>query len=163
MRVLALLGMGLALTACSTVKDVGVTRLSASPTIDGGKYSSGGGVTVAVDVLETEGLATVCGAWANSEQQSVLTKGVEAAVLGSGSVYLGDTALVRGLTFMNEVKASKSYADVPANCVQTSYAWLSTDAEKLVSIRIPSQVVYYDADEDGVVIVRFEQGGAGAD
>jgi hypothetical protein len=162
MRTTAVLAMGLALTACSTVKDVSITRLSASPVVDGGTYSSGGGITVAVDVIETEGLATVCGVWSQSAAQSVLTADAEKRVLGSGSVYLGETAVVRGMKFMREVEPLNSYANVPANCVQTWYAWYSTDADKPVSIRLPKQTLYSYEDEDGEVIVQFEQTGPGA-
>ncbi|EDM69430.1 hypothetical protein RAZWK3B_12604 [Roseobacter sp. AzwK-3b] len=140
-----------------------MTRLSASPTVDGGTYSSGGGITVAADVIETEGLVTVCGVWAQSEQQSVLTKGVEHKLLGSGSVYLGDTAVVRGLAFMNEVEPLNSYAGVLARCVKTDVAWTADSNDAAIKIRIPAQNVYVDGDEDGVVIVRFKQTGPGAE
>ena len=144
--------------ACSgTIKDAGEAQLSASPVLGGGSYSSGGGITVAVDVTRNaDGLTQVCGAWAQSAQQSVLTKGKAKRVLGTGSVYLGDTALVRGLNFMNEVAPASSYAGVTANCVRTWQAWLAEDGNKPVTIRIPQQEVYRDADDEGVVIVSFK-------
>lgn len=153
---------GLALVGCTSVQDAGVSRLGDAPVLGGGSYDSGGGLTVAADVQERNGLAVVCGVWAQSAQQSVLTKGVEATVLGSGSVYAGDTALVRGLLFMAEVAPSESYAGAMANCVQTEVPWTEGDTATQVTIRIPRQVVYRDADDDGVIEVYFEQTGPGA-
>jgi hypothetical protein len=116
-----------------------------------------------VDVTQNaDGLTQVCGAWSESAQQSVLSKGQARRVLGTGSVMHGDTVLVRGLNFMREVEPARSYGGLPANCVSTWYAWLEHDADDAVTIHIPSQVVYRDSDEDGEVIVRFEPTGAGA-
>lgn len=162
MRTAIVLALGLAVTGCVQVRDAGVARLSTSPILAGGTYDSGGGITVAADVLERDGRVTVCGVWAQSEQQSVLSKGVEPRVLGTGSVHLGDSAVVRGLGFMTEVAPAPSYGGAMASCVQTERAWTEADAAKPVTIRIPRQLVYRDADQDGVIEVYFEPTGPGA-
>ena len=152
----------LLLTGCTSVQDAGVARLGDAPVLGGGSYESGGGLTVAADVRERNGLAVVCGVWAQSLQQSVLSKGAEARVLGSGSVYIGDRAAVRGLLFMNEVAPAESYAGAMANCVQTDLRWSEADAAEPVTIRLPRQLIYRDADDDGVIEIYFEPTGPGA-
>jgi len=156
------MGCLLAVAACAAPLPQATARLSDQPALGGGTYGSGGGLTVAADVREYQGRMLVCGVWAQSEQQSVLTKGVEPKVLGSGSVYVGDTAVVRGLTFMTEVAPADSYGGAMAKCVQTTRAWTAEDAAQPVKIRIPRQLVFRDADQDGVVEVYFEPKGPGA-
>ena len=152
----------LMLAGCASVQDAGVARLGDAPALGGGSYDSGGGLTVAADLREQDGFAVVCGVWAQSLQQSVLTKGAETRVLGSGAVFVGDRAAVRGLVFMNEVAPAQSYAGAMANCVQTEVPWTEGDTATQVTIRIPRQVVYRDADDDGVIEVYFEPTGPGA-
>jgi hypothetical protein len=150
----------LTLAGCASVQDAGVARLGDAPVLGGGSYDSGGGLTVAADLREQDGFAVVCGVWAQSLQQSVLTKGVEPRVLGSGVVFVGDRAAVRGLVFMNEVAPAQSYAGAMANCVRTELRW--SEAQGPVTIRLPRQLVYRDADDDGVTEVYFEPTGPGA-
>ncbi|WP_338550980.1 hypothetical protein [Roseovarius phycicola] len=117
------------------------TKLSNAHVVSGGEYSSGGGISVAAEVRNHSGRTAVCGVWAQSRNQSILTKLVERRVLDSGSVFLGRERVVHGLLFMNEVAPAKSFANQPAGCVLTNRAWQPSDEAKQVVIRIPRQVV----------------------
>jgi hypothetical protein len=154
-------GLGLAACSAATGPQV-VARLGPNPVVDGGSYDSGGGVTVAVDLREAQGRTLVCGVWAQSERQSVLTQGVEHRLLGSGAVFLDGEALVRGLTFMPEVRPTADYGGQEARCMTTSRPWRAGDEARRPVVRIPGQTVYVDSDEGGVMIVRFRQDGPGA-
>ena len=140
--------------------------LGSDPALGGGTYTSGGGVTVAADVREKDGKTLVCGVWAQSRWQSALTSGVGLArdkVIGSGTVYLGDEAVARGLTFMHEVPPMADYAAQTAGCELTDRPWQTGDAARPVAVRIPGRTVVVDVDEwGGGVIVDFRPTGPGA-
>lgn len=152
----------LAVAGCDTLSPQTVARLGPDPVLSGGTYTSGGGITVAVDLRESNGRTLVCGVWAQSRQQSVLTNGVEPRLLGSGSVVLGREVLLRGLLFMREVPPMADYAGQEAGCVLSARPWVAGDENRRPAIRIPRQNVYVDADEGGTIIVRFIQTGPGA-
>lgn len=162
-RIVLILAATLALSACSLATGPQVVaRLGSDPVLDGGSYDSGGGVTIAVDLREAQGRTLVCGVWAQSERQSVLTKRVEQRLLGTGAVFLDGEALVRGLNFMREVSPMPDYAGQDAVCMMTSRPWQAGDEGRRPVVRIPNQIVYVDNDEGGVVVVRFRQDGPGA-
>jgi hypothetical protein len=147
---------------CDTLAPQALAPLGPDPVLSGGTYSSGGGITVAVDLREANGRTLVCGVWAQSRRQSVLTNGVEPRLLGSGSVVLGREVLLRGLLFMREVPPMADYAGQEAGCVLSARPWVAGDEGRRPEIRIPRQNVYVDADEGGTVIVTFVQTGPGA-
>lgn len=117
------------------------SKLGPKPAVAGGHYSSGGGISIAAEVRNFEGRTLVCGVWAQSTSQSILTKFAERRVLGSGSVFLGRDRVVQNLLFMNEVAPAPTYGNLPANCKLTNRAWSDSDAAKKVLIRMPRQVV----------------------
>jgi hypothetical protein len=137
-----------------------VARLGSDPVLSGGSYSSGGGLTVAADLQEYQGRTLVCGVWAQSEAQSILTKGKARGVVASGNVSVGGETLVRGLGFMKEVPPMAGYAGQEAGCRLTDRPWQDGDAR--AEIRIPRQVVEVQADEEGGFAVTFRQDGTGA-
>ena len=140
-----------------------VARLGSDPVLAGGSYDSGGGLTVAADLREYQGRTLVCGVWAQSEQQSILTKGVADDVVATGNLAVGGQTIVRGLLFMAEVPPMADYAGQNAGCTLTDRAWQAGDETRQAEIRIPRQVVYIDGDEEGgTVVVRFRQTGPGA-
>ncbi|SLN51091.1 hypothetical protein ROG8370_02272 [Roseovarius gaetbuli] len=161
MKYVLILSTGL-LAACATTTGTATARLGADPVVSGGTYSSGGGISVAVDVLESNGKTMVCGVWAQSRAQSTLTNGVEPRLLGSGSVSLGDAVLVRGLLFMQEVAPAADYAASEARCVVSDRPWQAGDEARRPSINIPAQVVHVEGDEMGYFTVTFRQTGPGA-
>ncbi|HKL65809.1 MAG TPA: hypothetical protein VJ886_06845 [Roseovarius sp.] len=155
---LAMAGLLAACTAAAPPPPT-VARLGAGPVVSGGTYDSGGGITVAVDLRERDGRTMVCGVWAESAQQSILTKNKAKGVLDTGAVTAGGETLVRGLRFLAEVPPMADYGGQEGHCAMTSRPWQPGDAQ----IRIPRQVVHVEDDEQGgTFVVRFKQTGPGA-
>ncbi|MEO1139250.1 MAG: hypothetical protein AAFW87_07315 [Pseudomonadota bacterium] len=142
-----------------------MSRLSATPVVDGGTYTSGGGLTLAADVREAQGRTLVCGVWAQSRQQSALTSLAERQVIGTGSVFLGRERIANNLLFMQQVDPAPTYGGKEAGCLLVDRPWQAADATRETTIRIPRQIV---ARQDGSkifgsgVVVWFEQTGPGA-
>lgn len=152
----------IALAGCVPLEPEAVARLGPSPALGGGTYTSGGGITVAADLRNQEGRTMLCGVWAQSRQQSVLTKHVERRVLGTAAVSLGNETLARGLVFMPEVSPRADYAGAEAGCVITDRPWRTGDEDRTPEIRIPRQVVADQSDESGTLIIEFKPTGPGA-
>lgn len=159
----AMFAVGLAaLAGCVPLEPDTVARLGATPALGGGTYTSGGGITVAADLRNQQGRTMVCGVWAQSRQQSILTKHVERKVLGTAAVALGNETLARGLVFMPEVSPRADYAGAEAGCVITERPWRAGDEARTPEIRIPMQVVADQSDENGTMIIEFKPTGPGA-
>lgn len=151
----AILGLSVLLAACAATQPVGRRALGPDPVISGGRYDSGGGVIVAVDLRESEGRTMVCGIWAEGEGQASLTRGPKSEVLASGSVYLDREAIVRGLGFLREVPRAESYAGAPAGCVLTRRPWRAGDVTRRPMVRFPRKDLYLDAEDVGGDMVKF--------
>lgn len=156
------IALATALAGCAATGPQTVARLGSNPVVTGGSYSSGGGLTVAADLRETQGRTLICGVWAQSDQQSILTKGKARGVVASGSVALGGQTITRGLEFMTEVPPMADYAGQDAGCTLIDRPWQDGDAARDIEIRIPRQVVHVEADEFGAFSVTFKQSGPGA-
>ncbi|WP_104018869.1 hypothetical protein [Roseovarius nitratireducens] len=140
-----------------------VARLGADPVLSGGSYDSGGGITVAIDLRERDGRTMVCGVWAESRQQSILTNNKAKGVLDTGAVAVGGKTVLQGLRFMKEVPPMADYGGQETHCAVTSRTWQAGDAARRAEIRIPRQVVHVEDDEfGGTFAVRFRQTGPGA-
>lgn len=153
------------LAACTAAAPVAqaVAPLGSDPVVTGGTYDSGGGITVAVDLRERDGRTMVCGVWAESRQQSVLTLRKAMGVLDTGSVAIGGETVLRGLRFMQEVQPMAGYGGQEARCMVTSRPWQAGDDARRVAVHLPRQVVHVeDDDEGGAFVVRFRQTGPGA-
>ena len=150
-----------ALTACTPATQTTSMALGPSPVLDGGTYSTGGGITVAAEVKNIGGMAGLCGVWAESKRQSVLSKGKATKVMHTGSAYLNGTILHRDLAFMTKVAPTGSYGGQQAACVQTQTPYQPGQS---LQLRIPKQVVHREIDDaDGVgITVIFRQTGPGA-
>lgn len=154
----------LAVTACAQYSGPKFTaRLGSAPALSGGTYTSGGGITVAADVRERDGRTLVCGVWAQSRNQSILTKGAARDVVSSGGIFLGREQVARGLSFLPEVSPQDDYSGAAAVCQMTDRPWQAGDEARDVTIRIPRQEVYRDGDGvSGGAIVIFVPSGPGA-
>ncbi|WP_164989215.1 hypothetical protein [Roseovarius sp. A46] len=140
-----------------------VARLGADPVLSGGSYDSGGGITVAIDLRERDGRTMVCGVWAESRQQSILTNNKAKGVLDTGAVAVGGKTVLQGLRFMKEVPPMADYGGQEAHCAVTSRAWQPGDAARRAEIGIPRQVVHVEDDEfGGTFAVWFRPTGPGA-
>ncbi|MDT8328678.1 MAG: hypothetical protein RQ750_15060 [Roseovarius sp.] len=143
------------LSACTSTGVVSRASLGPDPVVAEGRYNTGGGIAVAVDIRENDGKTMVCGVWSQSDDQASITRGPKSEVLGSGSISLEGNALVRGLVFLNEVPDAPSYAGAPASCVMTDRDWKSGDARQRPMVRFPHKELYLDADDVGSDMVRF--------
>lgn len=135
--------------------------LGPTPVLDGGSYSTGGGITIAAELKNLGGMTALCGVWAESKRQSVLSKGKARNVLHTGSAYVNGTVLHRDLGFMSKTAPTGDYAGQQAACVKTQTPWMGGQG---LQLRIPQQVVHREIDDaDGVGInVIFRQTGPGA-
>ncbi|WP_299849744.1 hypothetical protein [uncultured Roseovarius sp.] len=154
----------LAMASCTTY--VGQTYsalLGDDLLLSGGSYSSGGGITLAAEFREKDGRTLLCGAWAQSKEQSILTKGVAKNVLASGAIYQGRDRVAQGLSFMQEVAPTAEYTGSDALCRLTERPWKAGDDAQDFTIRLPRKLVYQDVDDlGGGIFVYFTQTGPGA-
>lgn len=152
--------LGTALAGCAIGPD-GVAPLGPDHVISGGSYSTGGGLTVAMDLREYQGQTLVCGVWAQSDRQFAKTRDKARNVMGSGSVAVGGRTILRGLGFMNEVSPMADYTGQEAGCRLIDRPWQPGATER-AEIRLPQQPVHVEKDEAGSFEVRFRQTGPGA-
>ncbi len=123
--------------------------LGPNPTLGGGSYSTGGGLTVAMEARDIDGRLGLCGVWAQSKQLTVYTRRAASRVLSKGSVVLGGEVITHNFDFLNRVNPAETYAGAPAGCVVLNRAWQAIDAAKPLDIRIPRQRVYTSSNEKG--------------
>jgi hypothetical protein len=157
------LGLIAALGACgpSTTTSTGATRLGQSPALSGGSYTTGGGITIASELRQINGMTGICGAWSESEAQQIFTKGSASDVLASASIFVGGQKLLQNLQFMRKVVPTADYSGVEANCVTTRRPWQPGDEARKPQVRIPQQKVYTER-RGGTVVVLFNPTGPGA-
>lgn len=130
----------LALAFASTAATAGTTvGLGPAPSLGGGEYSTGGGVTVAVEMRNWSGKTGLCGVWAESERLTAYVRHKGDDVLEKGSIALGGEVLTYNLDFLQQVAPSQSYAGAPAGCVRLSRDWRPSDANRPLEVRIPRQ------------------------
>ncbi|MEL7014314.1 MAG: hypothetical protein AAFO72_13690 [Pseudomonadota bacterium] len=147
------------LLGCAPAGQSAVARLGDNPIVTGGVYSSGGGLSVAVDLREEQGRTLVCGVWAQSKQQSILTKGKAKDIIDTGSIFLGRERVVQNFLFMKEVEPAETYAGQEAGCLLLDRPWMDADAQRTLLLRIPRQVVEIQDDESGGLVVTFTDTG----
>lgn len=131
-------------------------KLGPDPVLAGGYYSTGGGLSIAVELRPMNGRTGICGAWAESASLAGHLAGKSRELLGSGAVYVGGTKVRHGLGFLKQVAPAPSYAGAPANCVITSRPWRPGDAGKHPEVRIPRKTVVMNRGAAGIEI-RFRQ------
>lgn len=131
--------LALVLSGLSGTASAGETpfRLGSDPVLGGGEYSTGGGITVAVELREMQGSTVLCGAWAQSERLTAYLRGAGREVLAKGSIALGGEVLTYNFNFLHQIAPRDSYADAPAGCVRLKRAWQPGDEAKPLDIRIP--------------------------
>ncbi len=159
-----LLVSAVALAACTTANDPSiVSRLGDTPFLSGGTYTTGGGITLAVDIRENNGRTLLCGVWAQSSSQSILTKAHSRDVVARGTAKVEDTVLARDLAFLREVAPAADYGGSDANCILTDRPWQAGDEDRNVLARIPGHLAVREIDEGGGgFFVYFRPTGPGA-
>ena len=152
--------LALALT-CSAAAAGSTVKLGPSPVLGGGEYSTGGGVTVAVELRNWAGKTGLCGVWAESERLTAYVRHKGNVVLRKGSIALGNEVLTHNLNFLEQVAPSQSYAGAPAGCVRLSRDWRAGDANRRLMVRIPRQELHFDRNgtKGGGLRVTFRDKG----
>ncbi|HEY9038275.1 MAG TPA: hypothetical protein VIN05_04940 [Roseovarius sp.] len=153
------------LAACSPNVSAGRATLGSDPALGGGTFTSPGGITVAVDARNIGGRTGICGVWAESVNQSVMTRNSGPKILDSGGVTLGGEAVAQGLGFLRKVEPATSYAGLEANCITTDRTWRAGDEARTLKIHLPRQIVRNELDGDldgGGIIIWFRPGGPSA-
>ncbi len=153
------------LAACSPNMPAGSATLGPDPALGGGTFTSPGGITVAVDARNIGGRTGICGVWAESVNQSVMTRNSGPKILDSGGVTLGGEGVAQGLGFLRKVESATSYAGLEANCITTDRAWRPGDDARALKIHLPRQIVRNELDGDldgGGILIWFRPGGPSA-
>ncbi len=132
----AVLGIGLAVVACTRYADVGTDTVGPGYATGGGEWNSGGGITAVARAFERGGATVVCGAWA-TDRQSVLSANRNHDVMETGSVYISRIRIVQNLGFMARVPYSDNISGEQANCVASSVPWSVEFAGKGPRLRFP--------------------------
>lgn len=152
--------LALALT-CTAAAAGSTVRLGPAPVLGGGEYSTGGGVTVAVEMRNWAGKTGLCGVWAESERLTAYVRHKGNVVLRKGSIALGGEVLTHNLDFLEQVAPSQSYAGAPAGCVRLQRDWRASDANRRLEVRIPRQELHFDRNgtKGGGLRVTFRDTG----
>ena len=150
-------GAAAVLGACTTAGTPAESvTVDESFTVAGGKFSTGGGINVAVDVREIGGKVGVCGAWTTTPQ-SVRSQPYNRDVLSAASVRADGVRLVQNLTFMARAPEGSRLSGRRAPCVVTDTAWQGAPGS--VTVSIPRRIFDHDDSGEGeaTAAVRFRQ------
>ena len=133
----------------------GLVRLSPAATVTGGRYSSGGGLRVAVEVAPVTGRTHLCGVWSDLPGQVPQTEGVGRALLHEAHVMLGARRLNVDPGALRRVRARKDYTGAHANCLDTGLDWNPALARAPLRLHLPALVVYRSTTTTGARVIRF--------
>ncbi|MDZ7711095.1 MAG: orotidine 5-phosphate decarboxylase [Roseovarius sp.] len=132
-----------------------LVRLSSAATVTGGRYSSGGGLRVAVEIAPVRGRAHLCGAWSDLPGQVPQTEGVGRALLREGHVTLGGRRLDVDPGDLRRVRARADYTGAHANCLDTGLDWHPSLARAPLRLHLPARVVYRSTTTTGAQVIRL--------
>lgn len=161
MTILAVIGLT-GLAACSPNVPAGQATLGQNPTLGGGTFTSPGGISVAVDARNIGGRTGICGVWAESINQSVMTRNTAPRVLAGGGVAMEGEGVAQGLGFLRKVEPAESYAGMQANCITTDRPWRAGDEARPLKVVLPRIVVSNELDGVSGMLIWFRPGGPGA-
>ncbi|MEQ8902735.1 MAG: orotidine 5-phosphate decarboxylase [Roseovarius sp.] len=129
--------------------------LSPAATIAEGRYSSGGGVRVAAELVSVNRRAHVCGLWSDLPEQDVRTEALGRAILRRTQAVLDGRVMRDDLGELRRARARIDYTGVDATCLETGQAWRSDMTHSPLALRLPETVVYRDTTPEGRVLIRF--------
>ncbi len=131
--------------------------LGAGHILAGGEYSTGGGITVAVELRNLSGETGLCGIWAESERLPAYVRHDRGGILAKGSIALNGQVLTHDLDFLNQVPPSVSYVGAPAGCIRLDRPWRDSDAKGRLEIRLPRRELRFGGGDDrgGGIRIRF--------
>lgn len=123
--------------------------LTGDITLGGGGFSTGGGITVAVEPRRAiDGQLALCGVWAESERLTAYVRPHVRDLLAPATLAVDGQVVLHDLRVFNQVPAAQSYVGAAASCVGTGLAY--RDGVQ-VEIRIPRRAVVRERDSDGTV------------
>ena len=143
--------------AAGTASAGTTVKLGPNPVLGGGEYSTGGGITVAVELRNWAGKTGLCGVWAESEQLTAYVRRKGGRILAKGSIALDGQVLTHNLNFLEQVAPSQSYAGTPAGCVRLDRPWKASDAGAKLRVRLPRQQLLFGRNgrQSGGLRIRF--------
>lgn len=148
------MGQGLELVPFLT-RNSRLVRLAPGPTVAEGRYSSGGGVRLAAEMVSVNGSAHLCGVWSDLAGQVDRTAPLGREILRRSSARQGGKTVLRDLSGLRRVRARAEYTGVDATCLDTGGPWTAQHASKALSLRLPDQIVYRSTTAQGREMIRF--------
>lgn len=139
-------------------RQIGTVPLSSAATVAEGRYSSGGGLRVAAEIVSRNGQAVLCGVWSDLPRQAAQTEPLGRMVLREAEVTLGNRRLDVDPGAFRRVPARRGAAGATANCLPTGLDWSAEMARARLSLALPSLVVYRSTTLRGSQVVRFSPG-----
>ncbi len=131
--------------------------LSERVTLAHGSFSSGGGLTIAVELRRAGDRTALCGAWSESRSQSSYTTDEARRIVRLASVYVEGRWIAQDLGFMPRIPPQLDYAGASARCVLTALHW---HAGHVPEVFVPRQQI--GTVSRGDPNITFRQTGAGA-
>ena len=116
--------------------------LGQNAAMTGGEYTTGGGITVAMEAREIGGKLGLCGVWAQSRRMSAYTSNAASRVLAKGVARLNGEVVATDFRFLNRVLPAASYAGAPATCVVLNRPWQAFYRQAPLQLRIPKQKIF---------------------
>ena len=132
--------------------------LGPRPVQGGGRYSSGGGLSLAVELRNIDGAAYVCGVWAQTTIQSPHTVKQAPEILARSAVLVEDRRVISDLRFLRQVAPRQALAGRSANCMDIGLPWAEADPTQPVTLGLPNHTVYPGPGR----AIQFIPGGPGA-
>ncbi len=133
-----------------------LVRLAPGPNIAEGRYSTGGGVRVAAELVAVNGSAHICGVWSDLAGQGERTKDLGREILRRTTVRQAGKTVLSDLSGLRRVRARSDYTGVDATCLDTGLPWAAQDAGNAVTLRLPDQIVYRSTTVKGREVIRFQ-------
>lgn len=122
--------------------------LGRAPTLGGGTFTMGGGITVAVEPRRAlDGQLALCGVWAESERLSAYVRPHVRDLLAPATLAVDGRVVHHDLRVFTQVAPSETYTGAPATCIGTGMPYR---ADPRVEIRIPRKFITRERDRAGV-------------
>ena len=136
-RAAAAVALAASLGACApNYTPVASETIDSSYSVTGFYYTGGGGrVWVFAKTEESAGMTRVCGAFSMDGLHVMAERDIW-HTLSEAVLYHGDTRLLHGINFMNEILDHEQAAGRSSKCVDTDVPWQKSFAERGVYLKI---------------------------
>lgn len=132
-----------------------LVTLSRAARVTEGRYSSGGGIRVAAEIVSVDGRAHICGVWSDLPRQVAQTEPLGREMLRRSRAEQGGRVILEDLGGLRRVSARADYTGAQANCLDTRRPWAAAMAENPLVLRLPAEVVYRSTTPAGRQVIRF--------